>query len=46
VVAERIEDLTPLLARLADGEAGMLAADLDASARASRHVPAKKRKTA
>jgi error-prone DNA polymerase len=46
VVAERIEDLTPLLARLADGEAEMLAADLDASARASRHVPAKKRKTA
>jgi error-prone DNA polymerase len=46
VVADRIEDLTPLLARLADGKAEMLAADLDASARASRHVPAKKQRRA
>ena len=44
VVADRLDDLTPLLARLADGEAEILAADLDASARASRHVPAKRRR--
>ena len=84
VVADRIEDLTPLLARLAEGGAQIdalgrcdevrrpvqddprdiamrggrralvslltdmpeLAADLDVPARASRHVPAKKRRTA
>ena len=83
VVADRLEDLTPLLARLADGGAEIdglarcdevrrpvqddprdiaarggrkpplaaliaempeLAADLDVPARASRHVPAKRRR--